>query len=176
MSRPELKERPLLLKGGPFLNIKVGHSQLSNADLGSADDESASGILVNLFEAALLGKDEATVRALMPRLAPFASELSLVWCAPISIARLLGEGATLLGQREDARRYLEQASDACAAVGHRPESALARLVMVELLLTGTSEEQAEAVPRLDVAIEEFRAMKMRPSLERALSHKGLLHA
>ena len=27
-----------------------------------------------------------------------------------------------------------------------------------------------------VAIEEFGAMKMKPSLERALRHKGLLHA
>ena len=33
-----------------------------------------------------------------------------------------------------------------------------------------------AVAHLDFAIEEFRAMKMQPSLERALRHKGLLHA
>ena len=36
--------------------------------------------------------------------------------------------------------------------------------------------KAEGSQHLDFAIEEFRAMKMQPSLERALRHKGLLHA
>ena len=36
--------------------------------------------------------------------------------------------------------------------------------------------RAEAQAHLDFAIEEFRAMKMQPALERALRHKGLLHA
>ncbi len=34
----------------------------------------------------------------------------------------------------------------------------------------------EALGHLDFATEEFRAMKMQPYLERALRHKGLLHA
>jgi hypothetical protein len=34
----------------------------------------------------------------------------------------------------------------------------------------------EAQAHLDFVIEEFRAMKMQPALERALRHKGLLHA
>jgi hypothetical protein len=38
------------------------------------------------------------------------------------------------------------------------------------------QRRAEARPHLDFAIEEFRAMKMQPSLERALRHKGLLTA
>jgi hypothetical protein len=45
-----------------------------------------------------------------------------------------------------------------------------------VLLAGPEEQQAEAQAHLDVAIEELRAMKMQPSLERALRHKGLLHA
>ena len=36
--------------------------------------------------------------------------------------------------------------------------------------------RSEAQGHLDFAIEELRAMKMQPALERALSHKGLLHA
>jgi hypothetical protein len=35
---------------------------------------------------------------------------------------------------------------------------------------------AETQRQLDLAIEEFRAMKMQPASERALSYKGLLHA
>jgi hypothetical protein len=36
--------------------------------------------------------------------------------------------------------------------------------------------RTEALAHLDFAIEEFRAMKMLPYLERALRHKGLLRA
>ena len=34
----------------------------------------------------------------------------------------------------------------------------------------------EGQEHLDCTIEELHAMKMQPSLERALRHKGLLHA
>ena len=37
-------------------------------------------------------------------------------------------------------------------------------------------ERAEALEHLNFAIAEFREMKMQPALERALKHKGLLHA
>ena len=36
--------------------------------------------------------------------------------------------------------------------------------------------KAEGSAHLDFAIDEFRAMRMQPSLERALRHKGLLKA
>ena len=48
--------------------------------------------------------------------------------------------------------------------------------MAELLLEGTDQEQSDAQPHLEFAIEEFRAMNMQPALERALRHKGLLRA
>jgi hypothetical protein len=38
---------------------------------------------------------------------------------------------------------------------------------------GGEQQRAEALGHLGFAIEEFRAMKMQPSLERALRHKGL---
>jgi hypothetical protein len=37
-------------------------------------------------------------------------------------------------------------------------------------------ERADALEHLDFAIEEFRAMKMQPALERALRHRDLLKA
>ena len=37
-------------------------------------------------------------------------------------------------------------------------------------------ERAQGQEHLDFAIEELRAMRMQPSLERALRHKGLLRA
>jgi hypothetical protein len=61
-------------------------------------------------------------------------------------------------------------------VRHRPELALAHLGLAELLLAGSTVEQVDAQEHLDKAIEELRVMKMQKALERALRHKGLLHA
>ena len=120
-------------------------------------------------------------------------------------ARLLGEAAALLGDPEQARAYYQQALEVCAKVRFRPEIALIRLDLAELLLheagkaaLGTStahpepveggaargstsspraeELRTEALDHLDFAIAEFREMKMAPYLERALKHKGLLKA
>ena len=45
-----------------------------------------------------------------------------------------------------------------------------------LLMEHYPEERAEALEHLDFAIGEFRDMKMQPSLERALRHRGILNA
>ena len=58
----------------------------------------------------------------------------------------------------------------------RPEVALTRLQLAELLLEHHPDERAEALEHLDFAIAEFRDMKMQPSLERALRHKDILKA
>ena len=58
----------------------------------------------------------------------------------------------------------------------RPELALSRLQLTELLLEHYPEEKKEALEHLDFAIKEFREMKMPPSLERALRHKDILKA
>ena len=77
----------------------------------------------------------------------------------------------------------------------RPEAARTHLSLAELLLDEANSSQRSAVSagvdegrltadklkaessrHLDTAIAEFRAMKMQPYLERALRHKGLLHA
>jgi hypothetical protein len=53
----------------------------------------------------------------------------------------------------------------------RPELALTRLQLAELLLEQYPLEKSEAIAHLDFVIPEFRDMKMQPSLERALRHK-----
>ena len=58
----------------------------------------------------------------------------------------------------------------------RPELALSRLGLAELLLDHYPDEHAEAIEHLDFAINEFQDMKMQPSLERALRRKQLLGA
>ncbi len=56
------------------------------------------------------------------------------------------------------------------------EIALTRLQLAELVLEHYPDEKPESVEHLDFAINEFREMKMQPSLERALRHKEILGA
>jgi tetratricopeptide (TPR) repeat protein len=146
--------------------------------MGSDDDESSAGVLFALLEACLLVQLTAPVRVLVRRLLPYADRLAMTGGSQFggSGARLLGDGTALLGQPDRARGYYEQALEVCARVRFRPEIALTRLHLAELLLQHYPEEQADAVAHLDFVIDEFRAMKMQPALERALRHKGLLHA
>ena len=58
----------------------------------------------------------------------------------------------------------------------RPELALTRLQLAELLLEHYPDEKPDALDHLDFAVNEFREMKMQPSLERALRHKEILGA
>jgi hypothetical protein len=91
-----------------------------------------------------------------------------------------------LQQPDAARDFYAQALAACARIRNRPETALVRLGLAELLLDDAltltlsqrerEQRHGEALAHLDFAIEELRAMKMQPALERALRHKGLLHA
>ena len=57
-----------------------------------------------------------------------------------------------------------------------PEVALTQLQLAELLLEHYPDEKSEALKHLDFAINEFREMKMKPSLERALRRKEILGA
>jgi hypothetical protein len=102
----------------------------------------------------------------------------------VCAGRLLGAAAVLAGDLDQAEDYTRQAIGACERARFRPELALTRLQLAEILSARTTDRQGdaserlhqEALAHLDFAIEEFRAMKMQPSLERALRHKGLLHA
>jgi len=82
----------------------------------------------------------------------------------------------LLGRLDEARGYHAQALEVCEKVRFRPEIALIRLELAELLLEHYPEDGAEAQQHLDFVIAEFREMGMQPSLERALRHSGLLKA
>src|SRR5712692_6661975 len=53
---------------------------------------------------------------------------------PTVIARHLGAASALLGDREAARRYYEQALEVAGKVRFRPEIALTHLQLAELLL------------------------------------------
>jgi hypothetical protein len=92
------------------------------------------------------------------------------------VARFLGQAFAVLGRHDEAKTAYQEALMACRKVGHRPEIALTRLGLAELLLERYPDERDEGVENLDFAIAEFREMKMQPALERALRHRGLLKA
>jgi DNA-binding CsgD family transcriptional regulator len=139
-------------------------------DLGSAEDASSKYVLLALLESSVLASDRRTAAVLLPRLAPLADTVS-AWCGA-SVGRVLGGAARLLGKAEEARTYYEHALAACRKVRFRPESALTRLSLAELLLKSFPEARAEALDHLDFAIGEFEEMEMQPSLERALRLRG----
>ena len=111
---------------------------------------------------------------LEPRLAPIADLLFTQPDITNCMGRDLGGAALLLGQPEKARIYYQQGIEACTKGRHRPELALTRLELAELLLEHYPDERPAAIEHLDFAIGEFREMKTK--LERALRHRELLKA
>ena len=61
-------------------------------------------------------------------------------------------------------------------MGFRPEIALTRLQLADLLLDHYPAERAEALEHLEFSIGEFRDMKMRPSLDRAVALQERIHS
>ena len=112
---------------------------------------------------------------LAPRLSGLGSVAGalLILACP---ARHLGAAAALLEKYDEARAYYQQGLEVCGKTRFRPEIALTRLQLAELLLEHYPEERTEALQHLDFAIGEFQQMKMQPSLERPLRHRDILKA
>jgi tetratricopeptide (TPR) repeat protein len=129
-----------------------------------------------ILEAAVALRDERACRKLVERMRPLAphcfTEASMCFC----IARHLGEASTIVGEIKQPRTYFEQAIAVTEQIRFRPEVALSRLGLAELLLDHYPEEHDAAIGHLDFAIAELRDMKMQPALERALGRRGLLKA
>jgi hypothetical protein len=135
-------------------------------------DAAPTRLLVHLLETAVLVGDQRSAALLAPTL----HDVPGVTIPVAAVARHVAGAERLLGNHASARTRYESALDWATKIHFRPEIALTRLGLAELLFEGMSEEQKQAQTHLDFAIAEFRAMKMQPSLERALRHKGLLKA
>jgi len=88
----------------------------------------------------------------------------------------MGGAAAILDRYDEARQYYQEAIRICTEMRFRPELALSRLEVAELLLGHYPQEKSEAIAHLDFVIPEFRDMKMNTYLERALRHKEILKA
>ena len=142
---------------------------------GFEDENLGTSMLVRLLETAILVGDRGLCSVLSERLAPAASlsNVTFAWTCP---ARHLGAAAALLGEPDKARAYYHEALEAEAKIRFRPEIALTRLQLCELLLDHYPDERAEALEHLDFAVGELRDMKMQPALERALSRREISEA
>jgi DNA-binding CsgD family transcriptional regulator len=127
--------------------------------------------LVYLLEAAVILEDRRATAFLAQRLEP-AADAAVADTALTSVARHLGTASTLLHEPEAARNYYHRALEISQKVQFRPEVALTRLQLGELLLKQYPRERAEAIRQLDLAIPEFEAMGMQPALSRALRLRG----
>jgi tetratricopeptide (TPR) repeat protein len=133
------------------------------------------GTRVLLLELAVLAKHMRAAEILLNLLVG-ATYKTTGLSNPTCVARHLGAAAALLGRYEETRKHYEEAIKVCTEMKFRPELALTRLQLAELLLEHYPKERTEALEHLDFAISEFRDMKMRPWLERALRHKEILKA
>ncbi|MFN0071157.1 MAG: adenylate/guanylate cyclase domain-containing protein, partial [Chloroflexota bacterium] len=151
-------------------------------DFIAADDRSAATLVRYLLEAAVAAGHRHAAAIFESLAAPMAdllfTEAELTNC----VGRDLGGAARLLGQPEKARGYYARGIAVCLKGRHRPELALCRLELAELLLDesealtptlsqGERGLRTEALEHLDFAITEFQAMKMQTFLERALRRK-----
>jgi tetratricopeptide (TPR) repeat protein len=143
--------------------------------IGSAEDETQVSRDIISLEAAVLAGHRPAAELLLRRLAGSSSITSGPWLTTCT-GRHLGAAAAFLGRHEEARKHYQEAIKVCTEMRFRPELALTRLQLAELLLEHYPRERAEALEHLDFAIAEFRNMKMQPSLERALRHKEILKA
>ncbi|HEY33511.1 MAG TPA: protein kinase [Dehalococcoidia bacterium] len=148
---------------------------VSRPNIGTLRDESPTVPDVLFLEAAVLISHQRATELLLNRFSGSGLYTPGFWYTTC-IPRHLGGAAALLDRPEEARQHYNEAIRVCTEMRFRPELALTRLQLAELILEHYPDEKSDALEHLDFAINEFREMKMQPSLERALRHKEILGA
>jgi tetratricopeptide (TPR) repeat protein len=143
--------------------------------IGSAGDGTPIFLDIVALQAAVLAGHRQVAELLLCRLSS-SRWVTTGGLLPMCIGRHLGAAAALLNRPDEARKHYQKAIRDCTEMKFRPELALSRLQLAELLLEHYPTEKKEALEHLDFAIKEFQDMKMQPSLERALKHKEILKA
>jgi tetratricopeptide (TPR) repeat protein len=150
-------------------------SVVQRPGIGTPEDRQIITSDAMFLEASVLVGHRRAAELLMNRLSNTNLRTAGVF-SPTCILRHLGGAVALLERYDEARKYYLEAIKVCTEMPFRPELALTRLQLAELLLEHYPKEKKEALEHLDFAIKEFREMKMQPSLERALRHKDILKA
>ena len=111
--------------------------------IGSAEDEATITEDIVSLEAAVLAGHRQAAELLLRRLAGSSSITSGLW-ATTCTGRHLGGAAALLGRYDEARKHYQEAIKVCTEMRFRPELALTRLQLAELLLEHYPKEKGSA--------------------------------
>jgi tetratricopeptide (TPR) repeat protein len=150
-------------------------SVIGRPEIGTNQDLVTAYVDALYLEAAVVTENRQAAELLFKRFINTGTLTSGIFY-PTVVPRHLGGACALLGRYEEARKYYDEAIKVCTEMRFRPELALSRLQLAELLLEHYPNEKKEAVEHLDFCIPEFRDMEMQPSLERVLRHKEILKA
>ncbi len=154
-----------------FLEERV----MTRTGLNPDEDMTVTWMDILYLESAVIAGHRQDVKFLLSRITNNYPTV-FCWQAVTCTHRHLGAAAALLERYDEAREHYKEALRVATDMKFRPELALTRLQLAELLLEHYPDEKKEALDHLDFAIKEFREMKMKPSLERALRHKDILKA
>ncbi|HZU78196.1 MAG TPA: AAA family ATPase, partial [Dehalococcoidia bacterium] len=142
------------------------NEDLAERDIDGPEFHRHTWFIAYLLETALLlGEREAAAK--LSRRLDHMADLFTGDFAGACPGRLLGEAAALNGDKPLARGHYERALRAAQKLPMRPEIALIRLDLAELLAEGDEAEHAEAREHLAFCIPEFEAMGMAPALQKA---------
>ena len=146
---------------------------IKRPNIGSNEDETPVWHDILFLESAILTKHRKSVEYLFKRLD------GCEYCNTsrffiTSIPRHLGAAASMLGETKKAKYHYLKSISICENMRFRPELALSRFQLAELLFEYYPDEKENAVEHLDCAIDEFKEMNMQPSLEKAQTLKGNL--
>jgi len=128
---------------------------------------------VPLLEAAVKVKHRKAVELFLHRLENSKIITTGPW-QTTCVHRHTGDGWELLGKTEKARSDYTKALKYASKVQFRPEIALIRFQLAKLLFEHYPADKSEALEHLEFTISEFKEMKMKPSLEKALELKESL--
>jgi tetratricopeptide (TPR) repeat protein len=140
-------------------------------NLGKEDDYIPYYVNLVYLEAAVLANHHRAAEVLLRQLAgktPNIAGITYNTCVP----RHFGAAAKMLGRPDEAYQYYREALKAASNVRFRPEIALTRFQLAELLFEHYFDEKDTAREHLNFAIDEFKDMKMQPSLEKAQALKN----
>jgi DNA-binding CsgD family transcriptional regulator len=155
-----------LAHGGPTSELRDELRRLLQRIDPMYSEEAPADWLGKLLEASLLLDDRDAIARLVPKLDGIVATNDLF--SVNNVARQVGAAYALLEDRTAATAQYQRALEWATKIRFRPEIALTRLALAELLADGDAQQRSESRGHLDFAVEEFRTMNMRPALERAL--------
>jgi class 3 adenylate cyclase len=164
-----LQVSPLFLSFRAVQDALFGDADVQSAlpDVMALASCTGTAVQVLVLEAAARLRDPALAQA-----AYESSEPMVNWASGLngirSPGRLMGECAELLGRFAEARTDYDVALEGSVRLRNRPEIALIRFRLANLLLSHYPDERDEALDHLAFAIGEFQHMKMAPSLAEAM--------